>query len=318
MSPRRPGKRLDFSKVQTYSVRERQSKVDPSQLARLPDVHAPLEQFFCALPRILKARDLLELAETIVRAAENQRAVVWMMGAHVIKCGLSPIVIRLMEQGIVSAVAMNGAGAIHDYELTCFGHTSEDVEKGLRDGSFGMARETGEGLNDMINEGARRGYGLGYAVGRGITERRVAHEELSILAAAVRNRVPVTVHVALGTDIIHQHPSADGAAIGKTSYRDFQTLAGELVDLDRGGVAINCGSAVILPEVFLKALTVARNLGHPVRDFTAANFDMIQHYRPNANVLARPTAEGGKAYSFTGHHEIMIPLLYAAIQRILR
>ena len=318
MTNGRPDKPLDFSNVKTYSIRDRASKVDPSQLARLPDVHAPLDHFFSCLPRILKARDLLELAEHIVAAAAGGRKVVWMMGAHVIKCGLSPLIIQLMEQRIISAVAMNGAGAIHDFELTCFGHTSEDVEKGLRDGSFGMARETGERMNEMINEGVRRGFGLGYALGRGISERRVPNEELSILAAAVRCGVPVTLHVAIGTDIIHQHPTADGASIGKGSYRDFQILAGVLPGLDQGGVVVNCGSAVILPEVFLKSLTVARNLGHPIRNFVAANFDMIQHYRPHQNVLARPTAEGGKAYSFTGHHEIMIPLLYAAIQRLLR
>ncbi|MBN1868852.1 hypothetical protein JW916_16355 [Candidatus Sumerlaeota bacterium] len=314
----RGGKPLDFSDIKTYSVRDRPSKVDPSQIARIPEIHKPLEQFFDCLPRILKAKDLLELAEHIVVAAAGGRKVLWMMGAHVIKCGLSPLIIKLMEQRIVHGVAMNGAGAIHDFELACFGHTSEDVEKGLADGSFGMARETGEWMNELINDGVQRGFGIGYSLGRGILDRQPRFLEFSILAHAVGLRVPITIHVAIGTDIIHQHPSTDPAMLGKGSYKDFQIFAGELPGLHEGGVIVNCGSAVILPEVFLKALTVARNLGNPIQRFVAANFDMIQHYRPNANVLARPTQDGGKAYSFTGHHEIMIPLLYAAIQRLLR
>lgn len=312
------GKPLDFSQVKTYSVRERKSKFDPSQMARVPDVNATLDDFYSCLPRTLKARDLLDLAEHIVVAAAHKKRVLWMMGAHLIKCGLSPLLIKLMEQGIVNCVAMNGAGSIHDFELACFGHTSEDVEAGLEDGSFGMARETGEWMNEIIADGVRRGFGIGYSLGRGLLDRRVPNEPYSILANAVGLRVTVTVHVALGTDIIHQHPSADGAMLGKGSMRDFQILAGQLPDLDQGGVAVNFGSAVVMPEVFLKALTVARNLGHPTRNFVAANFDMIQHYRPNTNVLARPTKGGGKAYSFTGHHEFMLPLLYGAIQRLLR
>jgi hypothetical protein len=318
MANDRGGKPIDLSQVTTYSIRERASKFDPSQMARVPDVHKPLEQFFECLPKTLKARDFLEIAEHIVVAAAGGRKVVWMMGAHLIKCGLSPLLVKLMEQKIVHCVAMNGAGAIHDFELACFGHTSEDVEKGLKDGSFGMAKETGEWMNELINDGVRRGFGIGYSLGRGILDRRARHDEYSILANAVGLRVPVTVHVALGTDIIHQHPSADGAMIGKGSMKDFQIFAGQLPGIDQGGVVVNFGSAVIMPEVFLKALTIARNLGHSVRNFVAADFDMIQHYRPQANVLDRPTKEGGKAYSITGHHEIMLPLLYAAIQRLLR
>lgn len=313
-----PGKPLDFSEVRTHSIRERASKFDPSQMARVPDIHQPLENFFDCFPQVLKSRDLLEIAEHIVVAAANGRNVIFMMGAHLIKCGLSPLVIRLIEQRIIHCVAMNGAGSIHDFELACFGHTSEDVADGLKDGSFGMAKETGEWMNDLINDGVRRGFGIGYSLGRGILDRRARFGEYSILAAAVASRIPVTVHVAMGTDIIHQHPSADGAMLGKGSFKDFQLFAGQVPGLDSGGVVVNFGSAVLLPEVFLKALTIARNLGNPVRHFVAANFDMLQHYRPRVNVLERPTKEGGKAYSITGHHEIMLPLLFAAIQRLLR
>lgn len=315
----RPGGRpIDLSEVKTYSIRQRQSKFDPSQMARVPDAFGTLDHFFACLPRTFKARDLLDLAEHIVVGAANNKRVLWMMGAHLIKCGLSALVIKLMEQGIINCVAMNSASAIHDFELACFGHTSEDVETSLEDGSFGMARETGEWMNELITDGVKRGFGIGHTLGRGILDRRVPYEEFSILAAAVRLRMPVTVHVAIGCDIIHQHPSADGASLGKGSLRDFQILAGQLPDLDNGGVVINFGSAVIMPEVFLKALNVARNVGNPTRNFVAANFDMIQQYRPNVNVLARPTKNGGKAYSFTGHHELMLPLLFGAIQRLLR
>ncbi|HPS03707.1 MAG TPA: hypothetical protein PLA90_19395, partial [Candidatus Sumerlaeota bacterium] len=246
----RPGGRpIDLSEVKTYSIRQRQSKFDPSQMARVPDAFGTLDHFFACLPRTFKARDLLDLAEHIVVGAANNKRVLWMMGAHLIKCGLSPLVIKLMEQGIINCVAMNGASSIHDFELACFGHTSEDVEQGLENGSFGMARETGEWMNDLITDGVKRGFGIGHTLGRGILDRRVPYEEYSILAAAVRLRMPVTVHVSIGCDIIHQHPTTDGAALGKGSLRDFQILAGQLPDLDSGGVVINFGSAVVMPEV---------------------------------------------------------------------
>ncbi len=316
MNNRGPGKALDFSEVKTYSIRERQSKFDPSQMARVPDVAGPLSAFFDCLPQVLKSRDFLELAAQIVYAASNGKNVIWMMGAHLIKCGLSPLIIKLIEQKIIHCVAMNGAGAIHDFELSCFGHTSEDVAQGLKDGSFGMAKETGEWMNELINDGVRRGFGIGYSLGRGILDRRARFWEYSILGAAVAERIPLTVHVAVGTDIIHQHPSADGAMLGRGSFKDFQLFAGQLAGIDQGGVVVNFGSAVLLPEVFLKGLTVARNLGNPISNFVTANFDMIQHYRPRVNVLERPTQDGGKSYAFTGHHELMLPLLYAAIQRL--
>jgi len=310
---RKKAKPVDLHKVKTYSVRSRTSKFDYSLLAQLPDPARPLSEFFNTLPPVLKARDLLQVAHRIARAFQKERLVLFMMGAHLIKCGLSPLISDLIRRGIINAVAMNGAGAIHDFELAFFGKTSEDVESRLADGSFGMARETGEWMNSTIAEGVRRGYGLGEAIGQSISRRQPPYAETSILAAAFERRIPATIHVAIGTDIIHQHPNVDGVALGKGSLFDFRILAGQLADLSDGGVVINFGSAVILPEVFLKALTVARNLGHTVRNFTAVNFDMIQHYRPNVNVLARPTKTGGEAFSFTGHHEIMLPLLYSAI-----
>lgn len=310
------GRPADLSKVKTYSIRKRQSKLDTSQLAKVPDVKASLGDFISTLPRTFKAEELLKIAEAILRASQRDRLIVWMMGAHPIKCGLSPILIRMMEEKFINVLALNGAGAIHDFELAFFGHTSEDVEKGLTNGSFGMARETGEGINQFINDGVKRGFGIGESLGRGIFARAPRYVDYSLLAHGAAQHIPVTVHIAIGTDIIHQHPSANGAAMGKGSMRDFQLLAGQLPELNDGGVVVNCGSAVVLPEVFLKALTVARNLGSTIKNFTAVNLDMIQHYRPNTNVLARPTKDGGKSYSITGHHEIILPLLYAAIQSL--
>lgn len=310
---RKKSKPADLKKVKTYSIRARKSKVSSNQLARCPDPSAPLSDFYRCLPPILKARDILKLARQIDLASRKDRLVLFMMGAHLIKCGLSPLLIDLIRKGIVNAVAMNGAGAIHDFELAFFGKTSEDVEKRLADGSFGMASETGEWMNETISEGVRRGYGLGEAIGQSISRRQPPFAGHSILAAAYESRIPATMHVAIGTDIIHQHPNVDGVALGKGAMLDFRVLAGQIPDLNDGGVVINFGSAVIMPEVFLKALTVARNLGSTVKNFTAANFDMIQHYRPNVNVLQRPTSTGGEYFSFTGHHEIMLPLLYGAI-----
>ena len=313
---RKKTKPADLRSVKTYPIHTRKSKLDYSSLAQIPDPQKPLSEFFNTLPPVLKARDFLTVAQNIVHAARQDRLVLFMMGAHLVKCGLSPLVCELIKRGILNAVSMNGAAAIHDFELSFFGQTSEDVEESLGDGSFGMARETGEWINTTISEGVRRGYGLGEAIGQAIARRQPPYAQTSILAAAFECRIPATIHVAIGTDIVHQHPSVDGVALGKGSLLDFRLLAGQLPDLDGGGVVINFGSAVILPEVFLKALTVARNLGSSIQNFTAVNFDMIQHYRPNMNVLKRPTKTGGEAYSFTGHHEIMLPLLYSAIMSL--
>ena len=266
------------------------------------------------LPEILKANDLKAVVSDIITARQNQKPVIFMMGAHVIKVGLSPLLIDLMQSGVISALAMNGAGIIHDVELAMFGMTSEDVAANITDGTFGMARETGEFINHAVARGAKEKLGMGEVIGRELVERKVPNLNVSLLGQAYMLGIPVTVHVAIGTDIIHQQPSADGAAIGELSHRDFKILSKLVAGLGDGGVVLNVGSAVVLPEVFLKALTVARNLGYPCKNFTTANFDMIQHYRPNLNVVNRPTISGGKGYSITGHHEIMIPLLAAGIK----
>jgi hypothetical protein len=264
------------------------------------------------LPNILAASDLKEIISAVVSARRNGRPVLIALGAHVIKVGLSPLLIDLMEKGIVTQIAMNGAGIIHDFELALIGQTSEDVAAELEDGTFGMAEETAVDLNRAVTDGVKEGLGIGESVGKMIQSGEFPNRSFSILAAAVRLGIPATVHVALGTDIIHMHPSADGGAIGEGSLIDFHRLTEGVAGLE-GGVYFNIGSAVLLPEVFLKALTVARNLGHTVSDFTVVNMDFIQHYRPLTNVVRRPTQKKGKGFSLTGHHEIMLPLLAAGI-----
>jgi len=313
-----PPKRADLSQVKTYSVQNRPTKVDLTLMARVPNVHLPLADFFDSLPNVLKAYELRYAGHAIAQAYNNHRSVVMMMGAHVIKCGLSPLVVRMMEEGLISCVCMNGAGTIHDFELASYGHTSEDVEAGLETGIFGMVQETAENMNRIIREGVKVGCGLGEALGRGLRHMQAPYERFSIVANAHRLGVPLTVHVAIGTDTIHQQVSFEPDLCAKGSHRDFRLLAGILPNIADGGVILNVGSAVILPEVFLKALTVARNLGSSVRNFTAINMDMIQHYRPNTNVVNRPTKTGGQPISLTGHHEIMLPLLYACAKSYLR
>jgi len=273
---------------------------------------ASFAAFLDGLPDILGARDLRAVIEAVVKAHRKRRTVLWGFGAHLIKVGLAPLVVDLMERRVITGVLMNGAGCVHDLELALMGRTSEDVAPALDDGSFGMARETAEALNGAIRAGAEAGLGMGAAVGREILDGRYRYKERSVLASAARLGVPVTVHSAIGTDIHHMHPSADGAALGATSYRDFETLTGLVATLE-GGVLFNVGSAVILPEVFLKALALARNLGHTVDRFTAVDLDFIRHYRPTVNVVERPTRKGGRGYSLVGHHEILVPLLAAGI-----
>lgn len=310
---------VDLSKVKTYSISDRPTKMDFSLMAGVPEVEAPLADFFSVLPNTLKAKDLLDAGHAIADAHVKGKAIILMMGAHVIKVGLGSLIIRMMEEGLISAIALNGAGAIHDFELATQGCTSEDVEAHLETGMFGMVRETAEQLNRIVQDGTRFSSGLGEAIGRGLTQMLPRYERFSILANAYRLQIPVTIHVAIGTDTIHQHPSFNGEAYGRASHQDFRLLSAIVPLLHQGGVVINLGSAVILPEVFLKALTVARNLGHEVRQFTAINMDMLQHYRSNLNVVQRPTRTGdGKPISLTGHHEIMFPLLYAAIKSSFR
>jgi hypothetical protein len=241
--------------------------------------------------------------------------VIWGLGAHVIKVGLAPVVIDLMERGFVTAIATNGAGVVHDFEVAVAGRTSEDVEAGLGTGAFGMARETGDEVNRAIVEGDRDGLGLGAAMGRYLSTRRPRprHLDASLLAAAWRLGLPATVHVAIGTDIVHMHPACEPGALGRATHLDFRVFAGEVARLGGGGVYLNVGSAVVLPEVFLKAVTLARNLGHRLADFATANLDFLQSYRPGTNVVERPVAGTGRGYRLTGHHEILVPLLAAAL-----
>ena len=253
------------------------------------------------------------LAAAMVGAVRRKKPVLLCMGAHLVKCGLSPVVVDLMRRGVVSCVAMNGAGSIHDFEMALIGQTSEDVQHGLDDGSFGMADETGRLMNTAIKNGLSQGIGCGRALGETIVKGNFPNRDVSILNAGVTAKVPVTVHIAIGTDIIHQHPACDGAALGEASYLDFQRFAAAVAALGDGGVVLNVGSAVVLPEVFLKALTVARNLGHKVENFTTATLDMIRQYRPTENIVRRPVHKGGQGYYLVGHHELMLPLLAASV-----
>lgn len=303
---------LNFSKVRTYPLKKRFSRVRQSLLGKKVRKGARLRSFIKGLPDILAAESLKEIARKIARAHRGDKTILVGMGAHPIKVGLSPLIIDFMERGIVSAVAMNGAGIIHDFELAFMGETSEDVAASLKDGSFGMAEETGAFLNRAITKGYDRSQGIGAAVGGAILKARLPHHRLSILAAGARLGIPVTVHVGIGTDIIHMHPEADGKALGEGSLKDFRTFASVVSTLG-DGVFLNLGSAVILPEVFLKALSLARNLGHRVGNLTTVNLDFLPHYRPLTNVVARPTLESGKGYHLSGHMEIMIPLLFASV-----
>jgi hypothetical protein len=299
--------------VTTYPLASRKSKVALSDFARPHTKGATLEAFLERLPRQLAGNTLRSLAGEVGRARSLGKPILWGLGAHVLKVGLSPVLVDLMERGFVTGLALNGACIVHDFELAVVGHTSEDVAAGLGRGAFGMARETGAEINRAIREGDRAGLGLGAAVGRYLTSRRAPHLEVSVLATAWRLGLPATVHVAVGTDIVHMHPACDPAALGRTTHLDFRLFAAEVARLGGGGCYLNVGSAVLLPEVFLKAVTLARNLGHELVDFATANLDFIQGYRPNTNVVDRPVRGVGRGYSLTGHHEILVPLLAAAL-----
>jgi hypothetical protein len=305
---------IEMSSVKTYSIATRDNKVNVREhFACIPEAGMTFADFFDRLPRLLGADSLRGVVDAVVRAREKGRPVVLAMGGHVIKCGLQPVLKALIEADVITAVAMNGSAAIHDFEVSLIGATSEDVGAVLHSGDFGFSEETGGGMNRLLKEAVRSGVGYGEAIGRGIVDGGHPFRDYSLLAACVEKGIPVTVHVAIGTDIIHQHPQADGAVIGEMTFRDFRLLTSVVADLGNGGVWLNVGSAVLLPEVFLKALSIAQNLGHHVDGFTTANFDMIQHYRPLQNVVRRPTAGSGRGYTITGHHEINIPLLAAAV-----
>lgn len=301
---------LEFSQIRTYPVAERANKVAVECFAQPHRAGSGFQEFLNRLPAFLAVEDLRKTVRAIATAVRNQRPVLLMMGAHSIKVGLNPIFVDAMRRGIINAVAFNGAGAIHDFELCYQGETSEDVQRGLNDGSFGMVDETGRMMNAALADGVARGLGAGQALGE--ATEGFPNRHFSMLATGADLNIPVTVHVAIGTDIIHQHPTTNGAVLGEASYRDFQRFAAVCAQLE-GGVVLNVGSAVIMPEVFLKALTIARNLGHKVERFTTATFDMTRHYRPSENVQRRPTALGGQGFYIVGHHELNIPLLFAAV-----
>ncbi|HEU4684524.1 MAG TPA: hypothetical protein VFS39_08505 [Nitrospira sp.] len=310
---------IDVAALKTYPLKKRRSKVRVSDFAKPWRAGESFGRFYRSLPDILGAKTLHSVVSAIVGAHRNGRPVIVGIGAHVVKVGLNPILVDLMTRGIVTAVAMNGAGIIHDFELALMGHTSEEVDAEIDAGRFGMAEETGRMINQAILAGAKERQGLGEAVGHYINryQGQFPHRGSSILAVGARLGVPVTVHVALGTDITHMHPSADGAAIGATSLLDFRRLAAVVAAME-GGVYLNIGSAVVLPEVFLKTVSLGRNLGHALSDITTVNMDFLSHYRPLTNVVRRPTQKGGKGYQLIGHHEIMLPLLAAAIHEELR
>jgi hypothetical protein len=306
---------INLKNIKTRPLAKRRSKVRASELSVLPEKGGSFNSFMASLPDILAAKDLKAVIAAIVKAHKAKKTVALGIGAHVIKTGLSPIIIDLMERGVVSSIATNGACIVHDFELAFAGKTSEDVDKEIESGAFGMAEETGSFLNKAIKQGVKKGYGIGRSVGEMIESSKFPNRDKSLFAAAARLGIPATVHVAIGTDIIHMHPSMDGAATGKGSEIDFRLFA-SVVSTLKQGVYINLGSAVLLPEVFLKALTLSRNLAGgrgKVNNFTTVNMDFIQHYRAVTNVVRRPTLGSGKGYTLTGHHEIMLPLLYAGI-----
>jgi Arginine dihydrolase ArgZ-like, C-terminal, Rossmann fold len=303
---------FDLSDIKTYPLSARQSKTHTATFVRPVAPGETIRKFVDSLPDILAGADFKTVVRAIVAARRNGGGVLWGLGAHVIKTGVGPALIQLMERGFVSALALNGAALIHDFEIALVGATSEDVDEALGPGRFGMAEETGRLLNEAIRKGVAEGLGIGQAVARFLTTTTASFASASVLATAARLDIPMTVHVAIGTDIIHMHPAASGAALGEGSLRDFRYFVTNVARLDRG-VYLNCGSAVVLPEVFLKAVTLARNRGFALSELTTVNLDFMRMYRPLTNVVARPTVSSGRGYSLVGHHEIMIPLIAAAV-----
>ncbi len=303
---------INLNKVKTYPLSDRKSKVSSADFAGVWEKGGSYKKFLERLPNILSGNDIKAVIAGVAEAARQNKTVIFGMGAHVIKVGLNPIIIDLMQRGIITGVAMNGAGIIHDLEVALAGQTSEDVAASIDDGSFGMAGETADFLNQALSQSDKGTFGLGQSIGRAIMSNQLPQVEHSILAAGWRLDIPVTVHVAIGTDIIHMHPQFDPAKAGQASHRDFRILTSMVGSLE-GGVYLNAGSAVVLPEVFLKAVTLARNLGHTLDRFMTVNIDFIRHYRPLTNVIQRPTAKGGTGINLVGHHEILLPLIAAGI-----
>lgn len=307
-----PYEEFDLTGLRTYPLASRESKAKRDDFARVYRRGSGIVGLIGSLPNMLGAADFREIVRSILDAREHGRGVVWGLGAHVVKTGLSPIVIDLMKRGFMSAIATNGAGLIHDFEIAISGSTSENVEHALEPGLFGFSEETGGQLNAAINDGVRRGLGIGQAVGEYLVMSEPKYADLSIAATAAQLEIPLTVHVAIGTDVIHMHPSASGSALGEGSLRDFRYFVSSVARLERG-VYLNCGSAVVLPEVFLKAIALARNRGATFDGLTTVNLDFLRLYRPQTNVVARPTATSGRGFSLVGHHEILIPLLAATL-----
>jgi hypothetical protein len=313
---------LQFGDIATYPLASRKSKVTAADFAKPPAPNSSLKNFLGSLPSILAANDLRDLLAAIHTAKRARKAILWGMGGHVIKTGLGPILNDLIRRGFISGIAMNGAALIHDFEIALCGNTSEDVEAGLGAGAFGMARETGVFLNKVASTAAYTGIGYGEAAGKFLASRKLnpKHTAASVLLTAYQHKIPVTVHLAIGTDIPHMHPAAEGAALGTATHNDFRLFCALVKEMHPGGVYLNWGSAVLLPEVFLKAISVVRNLGVSLQPITTANFDFIQHYRPLQNVVKRPTASSGiksasgsRGFAITGHHELLLPLVAAAL-----
>lgn len=300
--------------LKTCSLHARKNKVNIKDFARPLPAEKSFGRWVRSLPEILAGRDFKEFISAMVKARKKKKAILFALGAHVIKVGLNPVIIDLMREGWMTGLALNGAGVIHDFEIAFAGKTSEDVEVQVKNGQFGMARETGEILNEAINSGEKEGLGLGEAVAGMIAASDFPYKDMSLLAVAYKLNIPITVHVALGTDVIHFHPKAKGEALGKASLKDFFLLCALLEKLDGGGIFVNIGSAVVLPEVFIKALSFVRNRGRRLEDFTTAVFDFIHHYRPYQNVAKRPHGKRGKGFYFIGHHELMVPLLAASLK----
>jgi len=307
-------KPLELNNVKTYPLASRPSKVNLKDFARPVSGDASLDDFLSSLPDVLAVQSLRRIVARMHRARQLNKPIIWGLGGHVIKTGLAPLIIDLMKRGYVSAIASNGSVLVHDAEIAMVGSTSEDVDATLSEGIFGGADETGRLLNRAAQDGAADQIGLGEAVGRGLVALKPQHPHYSLLCAAYQSKIPLTVHLTIGGDIAHFHPGTDGASLGATTHTDFRLLAEVVRRMDGGGVYLNIGSAVVLPEVFLKCVTLVRNLGHPLTGITTANFDFIQSYRPLTNVVRRPTEKGaGEGFSITGHHEFMIPLLVAML-----
>lgn len=304
---------FDRGKLKTYPIKLRSNKVKIEDFAKIPSGKDDIVDFLDKLPRILAGQDFVEIINHLVEAYKSRHPIILAMGAHVIKCGLSPLIIDMLKKGLISGIALNGAGAIHDFEISYIGETSEDVAIEIKEGRFGMVEETGKYMNEAIIEGAKEGLGIGESIGRKIIELGNPYREYSILANCVEQNIPITIHVALGNDIIHMHPSCDGGAIGQGSYTDFLKFVDNLTKMEQGGVYLNIGSAVVLPEVFLKAVSMVRNAGYALDKIITVNMDMQRQYRPLENVVKRPTNKGGKGYMLVGHHEINLPLLLSGV-----